>query len=75
MRVIPEDLPEIYSLPQTVCRLCHRSLINGLFNPAELLHEDRRRCMKCVGELSEKSRNKKWNTGQERGWNKLGDVL
>jgi hypothetical protein len=64
-----DELPSLESLPQTICRLCKRSLINGLFNPAELRHEDRMRCMRCVGEISQKSRAKKWNAGQERGWN------
>jgi hypothetical protein len=50
-------LPSLASLPQTVCFLCNRSLINGLFTPYELAREDRHpKCMKCNGMLSEKFR-------------------
>lgn len=53
----PIELPSLESLPQTVCRVCLRSKINGLFTPRELACTDGYpRCRKCIGEISDKSR-------------------
>ena len=58
------ELPSLDSLPQTVCRVCGRSKINGLFTPAEL-RGTYPRCMVCVGEVNEKQRAKKHATWRE----------
>ena len=53
------ELPSLESLPQTVCIICERSLINGLFTPIELARQDRSpRCRKCCGDLSDYFRRK-----------------
>jgi hypothetical protein len=48
------ELPSIESLPQTVCRNCNRSLINGLFTPQELFRNDGHppRCRSCIGDIN-----------------------
>lgn len=53
------ELPSLESLPHTTCKLCDRSLINGLFRPAELSRPEGPRCMKCLCDLSEKARQNK----------------
>ena len=50
-------LPKLEDLPQEICRLCNRSLICGLFMPAELATGSNR-CRKCCGEISESNRRK-----------------
>jgi hypothetical protein len=54
----PIELPSIESLPQTICRQCGRSLINGLFTPIELecKYPQAPRCRKCIGEINESCR-------------------
>lgn len=53
---IPLELPSLESLPHTTCRVCRKSKINGLFTPWELREEVTPRCMRCIGEISEKQR-------------------
>jgi hypothetical protein len=42
------------NLPETICRICHKSKINGLFTPQEL--DTYVRCRKCIGEVNVKRR-------------------
>jgi hypothetical protein len=52
------EIPDIAALPQTICRMCGRSLINGLFMPSELKRPEGPRCRRCIGEVSQVCRNK-----------------
>ena len=59
---LPIELPSLESLPQAVCRLCHRSLILGLYTPGELKMSEadgrQPRCCLCIGEINSKTRAK-----------------
>lgn len=48
------ELPPLESLPQTICALCGKSKINGLFSPTQFRNADGSlpRCMLCVGEIN-----------------------
>ena len=54
-------MSDIYTgpLPETVCSVCGKSKICGVFTPAEL-QSSRPRCMTCVGLLSDQARNTGW---------------
>jgi hypothetical protein len=65
MKRRPLDLPPLDSLPQTTCRNCGRSLINGLFTPLSL-QSPRPECRRCIGEL-----NGRWKANRVSGIAKL----
>lgn len=60
-------------LPRQVCSQCDKPKLRGLFTPLELKSTGPR-CMRCVGLLSQKSRERKWNAGREPGWNNRRDT-
>ena len=55
---IRDALPTVESLPHTICYLCRKSKINGLFAPKELRPGNPLppRCMVCTGDISGEQR-------------------